>query len=145
MADPTKRPWTTTTLTWKDGQPCYALIQDGIVTTCWRLSDEEVAAVINSRRVVVQVLGNTQPPMAVSADTADVSDGAVGLEVFPPALMAELMRIGNAAMAAGPVDFHAMQWRKDALEKRIAIDTKEAAVIARALMICRENLKHAEE
>jgi hypothetical protein len=34
-----------------------------IATSCWELSEEEVESIIKSKRVIVQVTGNSFPPM----------------------------------------------------------------------------------
>jgi hypothetical protein len=36
-----------------------------VATSCWELTAEELAEIVKSRRIMVQVTGNTFPPMRV--------------------------------------------------------------------------------
>lgn len=37
-----------------------------VATSCWELDDEEVKRLVESRRIMIQVTGNTFPPMRIA-------------------------------------------------------------------------------
>jgi hypothetical protein len=37
-----------------------------VATSCWELTEDELARIVESRRIMVQVCGNTFPPMRLA-------------------------------------------------------------------------------
>ncbi len=44
-------------------EPLHVLKADGMVTSMWELSPEDMVQLMQTRRIVVQVVGASQPPM----------------------------------------------------------------------------------